>query len=148
MVDKVGYSKPVVNAKALRKAAKTGAAGFADALAGAEAAYSAGDAEALASATGVNATNPLLGFQEVDTADYEKKKAVKQGKTTLDALTQLRDALLMGTLPVSTIKRLEQVLQSERSKTTDPLLNGVLDEIELRAAVEMAKLEVALRDAQ
>lgn len=147
MVDKVGYTKPVVNAKALRKAAKTGATGFADALGAAQAALGADGAEALAAAAGVNATNPLLGFQEVGAEDYEKKKAVKQGKTTLEALSQLRDALLMGTLPVSTIKRLEQVVQSERSATNDPTLNGILDEIELRAAVEMAKLEVAMRGA-
>lgn len=145
MVDKVGYSKPVVNAKALRKAAKAGATGFASALSGAEAALGAEEAEAARQSAAVASSNPLLGFQEVDTADYERRKAVKQGKLTLDALSQLRDALLMGNLPVSTIEKLEKLVQSERGATTDPQLNGILDEIELRAAVEMAKLEVAMK---
>lgn len=144
MIDKVGYTRPVQNAKAIRKAAKAGATGFADALSSAEAALGASETHSAEQVAQVG-SNPLLGFQEVDSADYDRRKAFKQGRLTLDALSQLRDALLMGSLPVSTIEKLEKLVQSERTVTTDPLLNGVLDEIELRAAVEMAKLEVAMR---
>lgn len=143
MIEKVGYTRPVVNAKALRKAASVGGSNFSEALSNAEAALGAGEVEATHAAAPI-AGNPLLGFQEVDTADYERRKAFKQGKLTLDALSQLRDALLLGVLPVATIEKLEKLVQSERAATTDPILSGILDEIELRAAVEMAKLEVAL----
>ena len=37
-----------------------------------------------------------------------------------------------------------QVVRDERALTDDPKLEGVLDEIELRAAVEIAKLEQAV----
>lgn len=138
----------MLNAKALRKASKAGASGFADALGQAEAALDAGEVDAPVQTNALSTHNPLLGFQEVDNADYDRRKAVKHGRLTLDALSQLRDSLLMGALPVSAIEKLERLVVSERAITTDPVLNGILDEIELRAAVEMAKLEVALRDAK
>ena len=145
MIDKVGYTKPVLNAKALKKATKAGASGFASALGEAEAALESSEVEGPQQTAALNANNPLLGFQEVDTADYEKRRAVKHGRVTLEALSQLRDALLMGSLPVSSIEKLERLVASERTATMDPVLNGILDEIELRAAVEMAKLEVAMQ---
>ncbi len=147
MVEKVGYTKPVVNARALRKAASVGGSGFADALGAAESALAAGEVDGPVATTPVMNANPLIGFQEVDAAEYERRKAFKHGRLTLDALSQLRDALLMGALPVSSIERLERLVASERTLTTDPVLNGILDEIELRAAVEMAKLEVAMGKA-
>jgi hypothetical protein len=51
-------------------------------------------------------------------------------------------------LPISTIERLEKLVASERAHTTDPALNEILNEIEVRAAVELAKLEVALAKEQ
>lgn len=144
MVEKVGYTKPVTSAKALRKAAKAGSAGFADALSNAEASLASEETSATREASAVCGVNPFLGLQEVDGAEYERGKAVKQGRLTLEVLSQLRDALLMGSLPVSTIERLERLVSTERAVTTDPVLSSILDEIELRAAVEMAKLEVAL----
>jgi hypothetical protein len=100
----------------------------------------------VASAANVAATGGagLLGFQEVEADEVERRKAMKRGRLTLDALSQLRDALLMGSLPISTLERLEALVVSERGQTTDPVLNSVLDEIELRAAVELAKIEVAI----
>ena len=144
MIDKVGYTKPVASAKALKKAGKVGESGFASALGAAESALETSEVENTQSLTALTQTNPMLGFQEVDGAEYDKRKALKQGRLTLEALSQLRDSLLFGSLPVSSIQRLERLVASERTATTDPVLNGILDEIELRAAVEMAKLEVAL----
>ena len=49
----------------------------------------------------------------------------------------------MGTLPFSTIRQLEDLVSEQRTHATDPLLQEILDEIEVRAAVELAKLEMA-----
>ncbi|NBR29945.1 MAG: hypothetical protein EBT83_16285 [Betaproteobacteria bacterium] len=64
-------------------------------------------------------------------------------KICLDALEQLRDGLLSGSLPVATLRNLERMVAQERALVSDPKLNAVLDDIELRAAVELAKLEMS-----
>ncbi|PZP85677.1 MAG: hypothetical protein DI582_05025 [Azospirillum brasilense] len=146
MIDKVGYSKPVGTARPTRRTGQVGATGFADALSAAEAAAgvdAAGGVEATTSIAAVGGIGALLGAQEVSEHEVRKRKAVRQGRVTLEALEQLRDALLIGTLPLSTLTRLETLVAEERGRTNDPVLQQILDEIELRAAVELAKLEVA-----
>jgi hypothetical protein len=146
MIDKVGYSKPVGTARPTRRTGQVGATGFADALSAAEAAAgvdAAGGVEATTSIAAVGGIGALLGAQEVSEHEVRKRKAVRQGRVTLEALEQLRDALLIGTLPLSTLTRLEALVAEERGRTNDPVLQQILDEIELRAAVELAKLEVA-----
>ena len=56
-------------------------------------------------------------------------------------------ALLDGDLNVTSLERLRRAVRDERAGTDDPALEAVLDDIELRAAVEMAKLEYAQREA-
>ena len=140
MIDKVGYAPPVNKARAAARVNKQGASGFASALQAASETAPTHEMEETASLAGVGS---LLGFQEVDERDVERRKAYKHGKMTLDVLSQLRDSLLMGTLPIATIEKLERLVAAERAQVTDPLLKSILDEIELRAAVEIAKLEVA-----
>lgn len=146
MIEKVGYSRPVNNAKGVRKAGSVSGPGFADALSAAEAAMGVGGVDAtegvgsVAAVTGVGA---LLGAQEVSEQEVRKKRSIKRAGLTIGALENLRDALLIGTLPLSTLTRLETMVAEERLNNDDPVLQGILDEIELRAAVELAKLEVA-----
>jgi hypothetical protein len=120
-----------------------GEADFAEALSAAEEAAAAAGAEAPVNVAGVGGVGAFLGAQEVDEREMQRRRAVKRGRLTLDALSQLRDALLMGSLPLSTIQKLEAIVAAERGTTTDPVLQSILDDIEIRAAVEIAKLEVA-----
>jgi hypothetical protein len=143
MVEKVGYTRPVGAARPVKKAGNVAAPGFADALAAAEGVGAVDGVEATASVSAVGALGSLLGAQEVDEREARKQKAVKRGRLTLDALSQLRDALLVGVLPYSTITRLENFVAQERAQADDPALMAILDEIEVRAAVELAKLEMS-----
>lgn len=145
MIEKVGYTRPAAGPKSVRKTSSAGASGFSDALSEAQAAEETAEAHPTAG-IGAATSASLLGFQEVDADQMERHKAFKRGRLTLEALSQLRDALLMGTLPLATIERLEKLVASERAQVTDPALSSILDEIELRAAVEIAKLEVARRE--
>lgn len=143
MVDKIGYTRPPLNARNVRRTGATSGSGFADALSAAE---GAGAAEGMEATAGISATGDLtglIGLQEVDEREARRRSAVKRGRLTLDALSNLRDALLMGSLPISTIERLERMVEQERAAGVDPALSAVLDEIELRAAVELAKLEMS-----
>jgi hypothetical protein len=139
MIEKVGYSKPVTSARNLRKAGSADAAAFASALSSAEAAQATESAAPIAPMTSIG----LLGIQEMGEEETQRRRAYKRGRLTIDALEKLRDGLLMGAVPLSTLRSLEKLVKEERAITHDLTLNGILDEIELRAAVEIAKLEVA-----
>ncbi len=90
-----------------------------------------------------NPLNPMLALQEMPEEEFLLKQAVRQGKSMIDALEDIRYGLLGGTLPISTLARLEGLVQQQRATTSDPRLQSILDDIELRAAVELAKLEMA-----
>lgn len=140
MIEKVGYSKPVTTARPVRRTGQVGASGFAEALSAAEATSSTDSVSTVAAVSGVGA---LLGAQEISEHEVRKRKSIKRAGLTLQALEQLRDALLFGSLPLATLTRLEALVAEERLATDDPVLQQILDEIELRAAVELAKLEVS-----
>lgn len=139
MIEKVGYTKPVASARSVKKAGSADAAAFAEALSSAEGVRGAEATSPVAPLGGVG----LLGIQEVGEEEHQRRRAVKRGRLTLQALEKLRDGLLMGSLPLSTLRNLEKLVEEERQFTTDLTLNSILDDIELRAAVEIAKLEVA-----
>lgn len=143
MVEKVGYTRPIGTARPARKAGSVAAPGFAEALARAEGVGNVDATEGVSSVGAIGTLTGLLGAQEVDENEVRKRKAIKRGRLTLDALANLRDALLMGELPHSTLTQLEKLVEQERDHTTDPILMQILDEIELRAAVELAKLEMS-----
>jgi len=57
----------------------------------------------------------------------------------LDVLDELKLALLEGGLPRNKLVALMNLLQDRRDDTNDASLEAVLDEVEIRAAVELAK---------
>ena len=146
MVDKVGYTRPTTpaaRAAAAKKAGSVSGAQFAEALAAAEGVNATEAADGVSAVGAVGVSGVLLGAQEVSEEEIRRKKAIRKGRFTLEALEGLRDALLIGTLPISTLKNLEKIVAEERETTQNPTLNAILDEIELRAAVEIAKLEMS-----
>ncbi len=59
----------------------------------------------------------------------------------LDELTELQVGLAQGWVSEETLKRVSHLLNRPRPNVDDEALNQVLAEIEVRAAVELAKLE-------
>jgi hypothetical protein len=86
----------------------------------------------------------LLALQSLDMDDEPQQRrrrmAVAHGRNLLDALDGLRVAVLNGHVPVEMLTRLSHILSAEMEKVDDPGLSTVLQEIDLRAQVEMAKL--------
>ena len=70
----------------------------------------------------------------------ERRRMVKYGEDLLDKLDDIRHGLLLGSIPKDKLIALAQMVRSRRGQVTDPRLSAVLDEIELRAEVELAKL--------
>lgn len=70
-----------------------------------------------------------------------RRRAVRRGEALLDRLDETRTALLDGSLPVAILQDLRAGLDTGRKDIDDPRLSELLREIEVRAAVEVAKLE-------
>lgn len=96
---------------------------------------------------GVMGVDALLALQDVGGPLERKRRAVRRAGRILDVLDEVKLALLDGGLSLTQLDRLRRALRDERDLTDDPTLEGLLDEIELRAAVEIAKLEQAAQAA-
>ena len=120
----------------------TGSTSFSDVFSAVDAGET-GETEAPQQAAALTGLNPLLSLQEVDDREARRSKAVHRAQDQLQALERLRQALLMGTLTPQTLRDLESSLARKREQIDDPQLLEILDEVELRVAVEMAKIEVA-----
>lgn len=90
----------------------------------------------------LTALNSLLSLQEVDSTQG-RSRGLKRGEQLLDMLDQVRDGILAGGIPRETLQRLSQAVAKRQDDFADPRLQNILDEIDLRAQVELAKLEQA-----
>lgn len=103
---------------------------------------SGGDAAAAKPASGVmqiSSLDALLSVQEAGDSTESVKRAKRQGIDMLDQLDRIRLGLLTGGIPVSALEQLERMVTRQREKIMDPVLAAVLDEIDLRVQVELAK---------
>jgi hypothetical protein len=89
------------------------------------------------------ALDSLLVLQEMDDAGQRRSRGLKRGGDLLDMLDLIRDGLLAGGIPRVTLNRLADVVSHRSDGFADPALQDILDEIELRARVELAKLEMS-----
>jgi hypothetical protein len=94
-------------------------------------------AAALRTVGGIDA---LIALQGVDDPLERRKHAVKRGRLALDALDELKIGLLGGTLSQATLGRLRAAAGYFKDSSGEAGLDGVLAEIELRVAVEIAKM--------
>ena len=72
-----------------------------------------------------------------------RRRAVSRAGRILDVLDEVKLSLLDGGVSAEELGRLVSAVREQRENTEDERLEGVLDEIETRAAVELAKLAVA-----
>jgi len=83
----------------------------------------------------------LFALQEVADELTGRRRAAARGSALLDRLDELRLALLTGTMPRTQLEQLRQLAHEHGPVVDDPKLAAILSEIELRVAVELAKLE-------
>lgn len=93
----------------------------------------------------IAAVDTILTLQSLDDSTGGRSKGLSHGEELLAMLDQVRDGLLAGAIPRTTLNRLASAVSRRHEHFADPGLQGVLDEIDLRARVELAKLEMADR---
>jgi Class II flagellar assembly regulator len=134
---KVEANRPV-GTSGVRKDGKTkSTGGFADNLRTEDEAPVAG-VTATPALTGIDA---LMALQEVPDAMAGRKRALARGDRLLDRLDDLRRGLLLGHISIDKLSDLARLAAESSAQVDDPDLRDVLQEIELRARVELAKLE-------
>ena len=84
----------------------------------------------------------LMALQGVEDATERRRRAIRRGGGLLDRLDELKLALLAGEAGDGALDRLTRTLREERPVDADAELNSLLDQIDLRAAVELAKAEL------
>lgn len=132
-------SKPVTANRRVGGAAPAGSGGdFAKALGESH----AGQGQHVSMALSVSSLSVVLAVQEMPDAatGRAKQRARDRGLKMLDFLEEIRVGLLMGMIPKERLEQLAQMVRAKRELVDDPGLTAILDEIELRAAVELAKL--------
>jgi hypothetical protein len=122
-------------------AGAAGGGGFS--ISGASAPQAPAAPAGVAGVGGVMGVEALLALQDVESSTERKRRSVSRASRLLDELDGLKIALLGGELSQTQLERLGRAIREQRAATEDPKLEGLLDEIETRAAVELAKLEAA-----
>jgi hypothetical protein len=98
-------------------------------------------AQTVAAPGTIASVESILTLQGMDDSTGGRSKGVQYGEQLLDMLDEVRDGLLAGGIPRGTLNRLATAVSKRQEGFADPKLQNVLDEIELRARVELAKLE-------
>lgn len=87
----------------------------------------------------IQGMDALLALQEVDEREARRTKAARHGHTLLDSLESIRADLLAGVVSEDRLEALARQVENRQS-SGDERVDSVLEEIELRVKVELAKL--------
>lgn len=145
---KVEGSKSTSSVQGAGRAKKAGPAGKAgefaaelDSVSGADEAAAPEAVEHVGAAVGIAG---IMAAQSVDpdsVPDHkERQRRAQRGAELLDKLEEVRRGLLVGSIPKDRLAALAQMVREKRERGADPVISRLLDEIELRAEVELAKL--------
>lgn len=137
-ISNIGAAKGTSRTRRKDKAAGT-ADSFTDHLRSAEGeAPSAGGVTSSA----VGSADTLLAAQATpdSTEGRSRRPAARYGEDLLDRLERLRLDLLDGAVSKDDLTNLARAVRTQSRDSDDPKINEILDEIELRVEVEIAKL--------
>lgn len=140
-----GFGSISSNSGVNKRRNASGVGGFSDLLSASEAGEAAetGGASHVSDVAAASGLHNLLALQEISEEDMHRRKAVSQGHSMLDSLEKLRRQILGGTVPAGTLADISRQLSMQKQHIIDPGLMAIIEDIELRTAVELAKLEMA-----
>ena len=103
------------------------------------------ETQAAVAAPVVGDVGALIAAQSFEDPAEKKAKGrmIARAGQVLDALDRVHHGLLAGQLTLGDAENVSRAVAAQREKIADPALNGLLDEVDLRAQVELAKMEMA-----
>jgi len=131
---KIESGRPVTSAGAGKRAGSAAAPGFAPA------ADAPQKTAATSAASAVTPLDALLALQAEEDPARRRARQARRGAEALDALEDLERGLLLGRAPGG-LKSQMEALRRAAEPTGEADLDAVLLEIDIRLAVELAKLE-------
>lgn len=94
----------------------------------------------------VSTMDALLSLQEIPDNETTKQRIMEEGRGALETLEKLRLSLLSGSISGNMLSKLSDISVLKKQAVNDANLTAILHDIELRAAVELAKLERAAKE--
>lgn len=143
MIDKVDGSGTIRGPQAAREVRRPVKAGGASSASFVKHLDGPSEQEAVLATGGVGnlgAISQIVGLQEVDDALARRKRGRSRAVDLLDRLEMIRIGLLTGSIGKDQLLQLAQLVSNRRGDVGDPRLAAILDDIELRVRVELAKL--------
>lgn len=138
-IDRPGSSQSVSSSRKTPKRT-AGQASFTPDVDGSEPTQHSGPIAATGPVASVDA---LLALQEAPGDTEAGSRSFNRAKSLLDLLEDVHHGLVLGQIPADRLHRLAAMARQKRDGYVDERLSDLLDEIEIRAEVELAKLEMS-----
>ncbi|PCI44408.1 MAG: flagellar assembly protein FliX [Alphaproteobacteria bacterium] len=90
----------------------------------------------------LTSVSSLLALQEMPTSSEGRSAGLAMAEDMLGHLEVIRHGLLAGEIPQRKLKEVVAIVSQQRLISKDPALDEILNDIELRVKVELAKLEM------
>ena len=112
--------------------------------------FALGESAAAATRSAATPSASLAGLDAIltlqtqaDTPEERRRRSARRGHDLLDGLDRLKAALIMGRVSTRDLQTIAGRLAERAAESGDPRLDALVADIELRAAVELAKLSMA-----
>ncbi|MCB1840432.1 MAG: flagellar assembly protein FliX [Alphaproteobacteria bacterium] len=104
------------------------------------------ESPSVATAKAITNVDALLAVQAAEdpTERAARQRMQDRSDKIIQGLEKIRLAMLSGDLTVGHMIDIADVVASHRERIQDPKLTDIMDEIDLRAQVELAKMRVAM----
>lgn len=101
-------------------------------------------AKPISAANAIGNIGALLAAQAIPDEAEKRRRATRRANSLLDQLDEVRVATLSGSVSKHHLANLSRTLKEQAGQIDDEKLQSILQEVELRAEVELAKLEASL----
>ena len=98
--------------------------------------------DAVAATNRISSVDAVVGLQEITGDNTDERGAKNRANLILDKLEDIRMGLLLGQIPKTNLEELSKILILTRENSIDSNLLEIIEDIELRAKIELAKLEI------
>ena len=98
--------------------------------------------DSVAATNRISSVDSVVALQEITGDNTDERGAKNRANLILDKLEDIRMGLLLGQIPKTNLEELSKILILARENSIDSNLLEIIEDIELRAKIELAKLAI------